>query len=118
MKNLLLIIVLLVTGLNGFGQDLKDGTYTFDIAFAEWGGKSLGSTCSVIIKGDSITVINDGSLSGEKGEIIEKGTLMIHKDTGKWIITHSKSDINAEEVGGCSDGPTEIDIKNKKLWLC
>lgn len=96
----------------------NDGTYTYDIALAEWGGKSLGSTCTVIIKGDSITVLNDGSLSGTKGETIEEGTLMIHKKTGKWIISHSNSDIDAEEVGGCSDGPLEIDIKNKKLWLC
>lgn len=118
MKNLLIISVMLVLGLKGFGQELKDGTYTFDIAFTEWDGKSLGSTCSIIIKGDSITIINDGSLSGKKGEIIDKGVLRKHQATGKWIITHSKEDINAKEIGGCSGGPLEIDLINKKLWLC
>ena len=102
-------------------QKPKDGTYTYKVAFAEWGGKSLGSTCTVVIKGNSIKIIaNDKTNFNEikKGDIIEQGTIMKHKKTGQWIIGHVAKDIFAKEVGGCSDGPTVIDFKNKKWWTC
>lgn len=60
-----------------YGQRPRDGVYTYRIAFAEWRGKSLGSTCLVKIKGDSIIIIqNDNRLSGKKGDIIDKGIIM------------------------------------------
>lgn len=93
------------------------GTYSYSVAFAEWGGKSLGSTVTVIIKSDSIKIINDGTLSGKKGEIIEQGRLVKHK-SGKWIIVKRPEEELADEIGGCSDGPSEIDIVNKKWWTC
>ncbi|HWW41409.1 hypothetical protein [Pedobacter sp.] len=97
----------------------KDGTYTYSIAFAEWNGKSNGATCIVVIKGDSISVINSGNnLSGKKGEIMDKGVIMKHTKTGKWIIGHSPKDTDAKEVGGCSSGPSVIDFKRKMYWLC
>lgn len=92
--------------------------YNYKIAFAEWQGRSLGATCIVRIKGDSITIINDGSLSGKKGDIIDAGIIMQHKKSGKWIIAHSKNDIYVKEVGGCSDGPSVIDFINKIFVLC
>jgi hypothetical protein len=97
-----------------------DGSYTYKIAFAEWGGKSNGATCTVIIKGDSIKVIQNGTgnLAGKKGDIIDQGILMTHKRTGKWIIAHNTKDIDAKEVGGCTEGPSEIDFKHKRFWLC
>ena len=99
-------------------QKPRNGTYTYIVAFAEHQGRSLGASCSVQIKGDSIIVINNGNLTGTKGEIIERGIIMKHKRTGKWIIGHNAKDIYAEEIGGCSDGPTEVDFKHRKLWLC
>lgn len=98
-------------------SQIKDGTYTFVVAFAEWDGKSLGTTCEVTIQGESITVFNDGTLSGTKGEIIEAGKLMKHK-SGVWIIGSNEQDVNAEEIGGCTDGPLIIELKNRKLWMC
>lgn len=102
-----------------FSQKPGNGTYTYTVAFAEWSGKSFGTTCTVIIKGDSVWVLTDESksLGGAKGEIIDKGILIKHK-SGKWIIAKSENDKNAAEVGGCSDGPRVIDIKRKKNWLC
>jgi hypothetical protein len=94
----------------------KDGTYPYTVAFAEWGGKSLGSKCTVIIKGDSIIILNDGSLTG--GDTIEAGIIMKHKKTGQWIIGHTKKDRNAKEVGGCTDGPRVIDFKRRIFWTC
>jgi hypothetical protein len=101
-------------------QKPKNGTYTYSIAFAEWGGKSLGATCTVVIKGDSIKVIHNGkaNLSGNKGDIIAEGIIMKHKKTGKWIIGHDVKDKDAEDVGGCSEGPSVIDFKGKKFWTC
>jgi hypothetical protein len=119
MKSLLVSFLFLLLTTIIFGQKPKDGTYTYSIAFAEWGGKSNGTSCTVIIKGDSINVIHNGTghLTGTKGEIIDQGTIMKHK-SGKWIIAHDKKDKDAAEIGGCSEGPTEIDFKRKRVWLC
>ena len=92
-----LTILLSVLSTNSiFAQIPEDGSYTFDIAFAEWDGKSLGATCTVEIKGDSIKVIHNGteSLSGEKGDVL------------------------SEEVGGCTGGPSIIDFGNRRFWTC
>jgi hypothetical protein len=116
------ILLLMVNFLAGAAssQKPKDGTYTYAIAFAEWGGKSLGATCTVVIKGDSIKIIHNGkpNLTGEKGDIMDQGIIMKHKKTGKWIIGRSPKDVYAKEIGGCSDGPSIIDFKNKKWWSC
>lgn len=101
-------------------QNPKDGTYTYSIAFAEWNGKSLGATCTVIIKGDSIKVVHNGkgNLTGKKGDILDQGIIMKHTKTGNWIIGHSSKDKDAKEIGGCSDGPSIIDFKRKTFWSC
>ena len=99
---------------------IDDGTYSFTIAFSEWGGKSLGTTCDVIIKGKSISVMHDGTgnLSGKKGDIILEGILMEHKKTEKLIIGNSKKDELAEEIGACTGGPSLIDLENRIVELC
>lgn len=125
-NNCYLVSLFFLSSINCIGQTQiemnekpKDGTYTYSIAFAEWNGKSNSATCIVIIKGDSIAVINSGNnLSGKKGEIINKGVIMKHTKTGKWIIGHSPMDKDAKEVGGCSSGPSVIDFERKLYWLC
>ncbi len=94
----------------------KDGMYTYSIAFDEWGGKTLGATCIVLIKGSSIQIIHNGdaNLSGKKGDIMAQGIIMKHV-SGQWIIGSSSADINAKNIGTCNEGPTVIDFK-KKLW--
>lgn len=103
-----------------YAQKPKDGTYTYAIAWAEYGGKTLGATCTVIIKGDHIKVIHNGKpkVTGKKGDIYAEGIIMKHTKTGKWIIGKSKKDKDAKEIGGCSDGPPEIDFKKKIFWSC
>jgi len=98
----------------------KDGNYSYDIAFAEWGGKTMGEKVMIVIKGNYIKVIYEGGgkLSfAKKGDVLEQGWIIKHK-TGSWIIGKQNSDINSEEIGGCSNGPTIIDFKNKKYWTC
>ena len=69
MKTGLFICLFLCTFVVALAQKPKDGTYTYSIGFAEWKGKSLGATCTVIIKGDSIKIIHNGkgNLTGRKG---------------------------------------------------
>lgn len=99
-------------------KDQKSETYK--IASAESQGQSLGATCEVLIKGDSVYVFDDGSISGEKGKgaLIDKGIIRKHILTGNTIITHDSKDVHAEEIGGCTDGPIIIDLKKKIVWLC
>ena len=115
----LITILGLLSSVLAYSQKPNDGTYTYKIAYAEWNGRSLGSTCTVVIKGDSIKVVHNGNdVSGTKGVIFGEGIIMKHKKTGKWIIGHSPKDVDAREIGGCSEGPTIIDFKNKKWWTC
>ncbi|MBL7763841.1 MAG: hypothetical protein JNL23_10490 [Chitinophagaceae bacterium] len=119
-KYLLLVTIAVFVSASTYSQKPANGIYTYSIAFAEWGGKSLGATCTVIIKGDSIKIVHNGkgNLTGNKGDIMDEGIIMKHKKTGKWIIGRKKEDINAKEIGGCSEGPSVIDFKNKKWWSC
>ena len=96
-----------------------DGEYRYAIAFAEWEGKTMGEKVTVVIKGDSITVIyeGDGALTAKKGEVLERGVILKHK-SGEWIIAHNKEDEWVDEFGGCTGGPSIIDFKNKRFWLC
>ena len=96
---------------------IPQGKLKFELYFAEWGGRMENATCEVIIKGKKITVQQtaDTNLTGEK--IIAEGTLMKHK-SGKWIIGTDPDDINAEEIGGCSDGPIPIDLNKKIIEWC
>jgi hypothetical protein len=101
-------------------QKLKDGVYTYIIAFEEYGGKSLGATGTVIIKGNSIKIVHNGlgNLTGKKEDILDEGIIMKHKNSGKWIIGHQPEDMYAKEIGGCGAGPTIIDFKHKTWRSC
>jgi len=79
MQRFLTAFSILVFCAGTYGQKPKNGSFAYVIAFAEWGGKSLNATCTVIIKGDSIKVVHDGnkSMTGKKGDIIEEGIIMI-----------------------------------------
>jgi hypothetical protein len=91
------------------------------VAFAEWDGRSMGTICTIDIKGDSITVIwgDVDLLDPEEKEPypMVQGILKKHK-SGAWIISESAGDENAPEIGGCSDGPYVIELKNRKFWTC
>lgn len=101
-----------------WSQRPANGTYIYDVAFAEWNGQSNGATVQVKIQGDSVFVYhNGGNLSGKSGELLDCGIILWHK-SNQWIIGHIPTDKNAVEVGGCSDGPSVIDFKKKTFGLC
>lgn len=106
--------------LNYGGEIPPDGNYIFDMAFAEFQGKSMGAQVRVKIKGDRIKVIYEGvgNLTAENGTIFEEGLIIKHQKSGEWIISQNPKDKFAEEIGGCSDGPAIIDFINKKFWAC
>ena len=120
MKHLIILFFFSFSSVGSYAQKPKDGTYTYAVAFEEWQGKSNGATCTVIIKGDSIKVINNGTgnITGNEGDILDEGIIMRHTKTGKWIIGHSAKDKDAKEIGGCSDAPSIIDFKHKKYFTC
>jgi hypothetical protein len=117
-KLLFTLLIVYCCSLSLVAQRPKNGIYSYKIAWEEFQGKSLGSTCTVRINGDSITIINDGSITGEKGGILDQGLIMKHKKTGKWIIAHKAKDIYAKEIGGCSEGPAVIDFKLRVFYSC
>jgi hypothetical protein len=121
MKNLMVLLVFVFTSTVVKAQQLpKSGTYTYTISFIEGDGKPQGATCKVIIDGKKIKIVHDGNknLSGKKGDLIAEGTIMRHIKSGKWIIGKTEDDIYALEIGGCSDGPIEVDFKHNVVYLC
>ena len=104
---------------NDSNETLPNGKYLFDVAFAEFQGKSMGVKVSVIVKDDSVKVIYEGQgeLTAEIGEVLDQGMIIKHK-SGQWIIGTKESDKTLDEVGGCSGGPAIIDFMNKKYWMC
>ena len=120
MKILALIFLTIAAAFNSCGDLPESGTYNYTLVFNEWRNESLGTTVEVIIKGNKIKVLHNGSgnLTGRKGDLLEEGILMKHKPTGRWIIGQSRADAHATEVGGCSGGPTFIDPEKKIFEYC
>ena len=101
---------------------LPNGTYRFEIAFAEWDGKTMGDEVIVILNDGNITLkISENSnslwMGAKPGDVIEEGTLLKHQ-SGQWIISNDEKDIYLEEIGGCTGGPTIIHFENQTIEMC
>ena len=101
---------------------LPNGTYRFEIAFAEWDGKTMGDEVIVILNDGHITLkISENSnslwMGAKPGDVIEEGTLRKHQ-SGQWIISNDEKDIYLEEIGGCTGGPTIIHFENQTIEMC
>lgn len=96
--------------------EIPQGKFKYEIYFAEFGGRMSNRSCDVEINGNEIILIQDEStnLSGE--EIFFKGKILKHK-SGKWILTNAKEDIDANEIGGCTEIPI-IDFDKKLIEWC
>jgi len=100
----------------------ENGTYVYEVAFAEWDGKTMGDEIIVILKDGYITLKvpeNSNSLwmGAIPGDVIEEGNLRKHQ-SAQWIISNDEKDIYLEEIGGCTGGPTIINFENKTIELC
>ncbi len=71
----------------------ENGTYRYDMAFAEFKGASRGEKVTIIINGDSIKVVyeGDGKLKTPRGTIIDQGKIIKHK-SGVYIISKNTND--------------------------
>ena len=61
--------------------------------------------------------MNNNEVGGWPAGIVEEGQLFLHS-SNKWIISHKNSDQQATEVGGCTGGPTVVDLAKKIYWTC
>ena len=96
---------------------LEDGEYVFSHRFAEHPNIS-SIEVRVQLSGNRITVINDNEDSVFPVGLLESGTLMWHSGASRWVIVESAEELSATEVGGCSDGPTTIDLDQRIFWTC
>jgi hypothetical protein len=99
-----------------------NGTYTYEVVFAEWGGKSLGDEIIVVVEdGHAALLISENSnavwMGAKPGDVWEEGTLRKHK-SGVWIISNDKSNVNLDEIGGCTGGPIIIDFEKRTVEMC
>lgn len=98
---------------------LGDGDYLFVHKFAEAEQHRIKSiTLNVIIKGMHVTVINNDRDDVFPKGILEEGTLIWHSESEQWSIGQNLSDAKAPDIGGCSEGPTVIDVVKRIYWTC
>ncbi|MBO6621342.1 MAG: hypothetical protein JJ892_02055 [Balneola sp.] len=97
---------------------ISNGTYLFQHKFAEHPNTSSDIRFEVIIDNPKIVVRNNEESKTWPRGIIEEGELFFQEASQKWIIIQSDKDKNALEVGGCTDGPTVVDLVNKIYWTC
>jgi len=99
--------VCLLFAVDSFSQEketIPQGSFNYELYFAEFGGRMENSTCKVEIEDNRIKVLQDGSTNFMGGDIIFEGIVVKHK-SGVWILAHDEEDINAEEIGGCTEFP-------------
>ena len=99
-----------------------NGTYTYEVVFAEWGDKSLGDEIIVVLEDGHIALLiseNSNALwiGAEPGDVWEEGTLRKHQ-SGAWIISNDENDVHLEEIGGCTGGPIIVNFEKKTNELC
>lgn len=99
-----------------------NGTYTYEVVFAERRGKSLGDEIIVVVEdGHVALLISENSnaiwMFAQPGDVWEKGTLRKHK-SGVWIISNDESDVDLNEIGGCTGGPIIIDFEKRTIEMC
>jgi len=120
-----ILIVLFLVSTNVFGNEKtkgipEDGEYIYQVRFAEWDNAYHSQDVKVIINVDSIKVyLYKGELTGlEVGDLFEEGLLRFHKQSGNWIIISDEQELELNDVGGCTGGPTVVDFENKIYEIC
>lgn len=96
---------------------LASGEYLFQQRYAEHPDMP-GISVKVKIDGDRIVVSSPTAQPPFPAGTLEEGTLERHAKSGEWIIVREPADRQAEEVGGCTDGPTVVDLKDRIYWTC
>ena len=98
---------------------LPSGDYVFVHKFAEAEHSEIPSIeLTVQIRERHIVVINNDRTDVFPRGLIEEGTLIWHAASAQWIIGDSPADADAPVVGGCSDGPSVVDLQRRIYWTC
>lgn len=123
MKHVLpLLLLFLMVSCKESGKkenEIPQGTFEYELFFSEFGQSpdALTASVDVIIKGNEIEVLQNDKTDLPGDKLIIKGILLKHK-SGMWVIGRKESDKDADEVGGCTDGPIPIDFEKKLIEWC
>jgi len=85
-------------------KEIPQGTFIYELYFAEFGGRMANSECKVTIKGNEIMVEQTANTNLTGGKEVFIGLILKHK-SGKWILTDNEDDVNVNEIGGCTEIP-------------
>ena len=114
---LILSLIILTTSVSATEIPLNDGTYKFTHRFAEH--PTIPSiTLDAKIEDGKITLVNPVTTDVFSEGVIDHGELYWHIPSNQWIVANSEKDKAAIEVGGCTDGPSVIDLEKMEYWTC
>jgi len=114
---LLLGASLLAACASGPSLPISPGVYRFQQRFAEQPSMP-GAGLKATIDGRHIELVNIGDSTIFPKGVIEDGVLSWHARSRQWIIVSAPGDARAEDVGGCSGGPTVVDLVARIYWTC
>ncbi|MCF1191991.1 carboxypeptidase-like regulatory domain-containing protein [Mangrovimonas sp. AS39] len=97
-------------------SNIPQGTFIYELYFAEFGGRMPNVECKVRLKGNEITVEQTEGTNLTGGKEIFRGLILKHK-SGKWILTNDENDVNVDEIGGCTEIPI-IEFDKKLIEWC
>ena len=122
MKYASILVALLAHGVAAAESEplfpLTSGDYDFKVADAEY-GDAFSYSARVSIQGVYIkVVITDCDAPFPCNKEIFDGVIWWHGRSGQWIIARSQEDYDAEDAGGCSGGPMNIDPDRRIIWYC
>ena len=116
----LLLAVVMLAGCTATAHvaiPLGSGDYIFLHRFEEH--PDINSVeLAVQIRGRRIRIVNQSASAVFPVGLVEEGELIWHANTHQWVISQDPAAATANEVGGCSDGPSVIDLKSKVYWTC
>lgn len=96
---------------------IPEGTYAFRQRSAEH-PQLPAHPLVARIRGTHIVLINRSRAAHMPLGVVAEGELMWHAKSKQWILGHDPADRTADEVGGCSDGPEVVDLKQRVYWVC
>jgi hypothetical protein len=97
---------------NNLRDEIPQGNFVYELYFVEFGGRMKNAECKVEISGNKIKVEQTENTNLTGGNEIFRGLILKHK-SGKWILADDENDVNADEIGGCTEIP--IIVFDKKI---
>ena len=101
---------------NNLQDGIPQGNFVYELYFAEFGGRMKNAECKVEITGNNIIVEQTENTNLTGGNEIFSGLILKHK-SGKWILADDENDVNADEIGGCTEIPI-IEFDKKLIEWC